>query len=631
MLSRVCFLLLYYFLGTADLSAQALSVDSLEQELKTTKQDTSKVNLHRMIAGILLNTNPAKALAHAKAGVSLGQKIGFDKGVAGCYLNMSVVYNAASKIDSFLIYTDSAIVWAKKVGEHNRLALAYLNRADAHIQLRNLKQSLLDCDTALQYAELANNNDRRARIYQTIGTVYYSQDKYEESLQYYERAASIYLPEKNDRMYAIILNNLANIFKRTGRQDSALHKYKKAIEHANIAGDIVNMSMYYSNISSLYNFAQQYKKAEMNATLALKYAIDGENEVQQADAYHNFAISYLNQNQYTKAIETALKAYTVNEQYGLIEEQNDAAKILADAYAANGQYKEASHYYKTARELNDSLLKKKFDEEIAYMQTSLKVEEKNNEINLLTKDKLIQAQNISRQRILIASAFIFSLLAIAALFLLVNRQRLKQHMRELQLRNEIAGDLHDEVGSSLSSIHMLSAMAASDKTEPLKQKEILQKVNSYSKETMEKMSDIVWMIKHSNPDDKTLPERMKHFLIDICKSKNIEPLYNIDEPILNKLNAIQRKNVYLVFKEAVNNAVKYSDATEIAATILQNGSQVELLITDNGVGFDVNAKHKGNGLSNIQSRAKELNGTTQIESVPGKGTTTIMRFMLVPG
>ncbi len=629
MLRRAILLLPFLLCALLQTQAQRLSTDSLVNELERATDDTSKVHIYRMLVSTALADNkPDDAIQFAKTGAALGKKAGFDKGVAGCYLNLAFVYNSLSKFDSFLYYTDSAIYWSKKAGDPNRLALVYLNRADAHMQQRNFKHSLMDCDTALKYAEQAGNNDRKARINQTIGSIYFFQEKYPESKVYYELASNLYQELGNKNMYAIILNNLGNAYKRLHQHDSSLSNYNKAIIVAREAGDNANMSMFYSNISGLYSFIKEYKKAEANAKLALQYALEQDDEVDQANAYLNFAESYLPQKRISEAIEVALKAYDINSRYALIEEQSDAAAILADAYDAAGNHREAGFYYKKSRDLNDTLMKKKFDEEIAFMQTSLKVEEKNNEIALLTRDKQIQEQNLSKQRILIAGSLLLALLAVVAIFLLINRQRLKQRMKELQLRNEIASDLHDEVGSSLSSIHMLSAMAASEKSDVSHQNEILKKVNAYSKETMEKMGDIVWMIKHSSPEDKSLEERMKHFFYDICKSKNIEPSFRAEEAVLHRLDMPQRKALYLVFKEAVNNAVKYSAATEVKVSIAQTDKQILMQITDNGNGFDDRMQKKGNGLKNMQNRAAELKGSTTIRSVAEEGTTVTMSMPL---
>ncbi len=619
--------LLFGVLGQTD--AQGLSTDSLTNELQRAKDDTTKVHLYRMLVSTSLSDNkPYDAIQYAKAGVYLGKQVDFDKGVAGCYLNLALVYNTISKFDSFFYYTDSAIYWSKKVDDPNRLALVYLNRADAHMQQRNFKQSLLDCDTALGYAQQANSKDRRARINQTIGSIYFFQEKYEESKAYYELASILYQDLGNKKMYAIILNNLGNAYKRLNQYDSSIRYYSKAIQLAQETGDETNMSMFYSNISSLYSFIKQYSKAEANAKLALQYALEQGDEVDQANAYMNFAESYLPQKRIDEAIAAGLKAYAINDRYALIEEQVDAVKMLAEAYSENGNYKEANFYFRKSRDLNDSLTKKKFDEQIARMQTAFKMEEKNNEITLLTKDRQMQEQNLSRQRLLITGSLLLSILAIVAIFLLINRQRLKQRMKELQLRNEIASDLHDDVGSSLSSIHMLSEMASSDKIWVPQQKDILKKVSAYSKETMEKMSDIVWMIKQSGLEDKSLEERMKHFFYDICKSKNIQPFFQVDKTVLHKLDPPRRKMLYLVFKEAVNNAVKYSGASEIKVSITQNDKKLQMEVTDNGIGFDTTTAPKGNGLKNMQNRAAAFKGSTIIRSNVNEGTTVLTGIYL---
>jgi tetratricopeptide (TPR) repeat protein len=165
--------------STLTATAQSKLVDSLTREAETRGNDTGKVNALRMLTGLVRTSNPARAIAY---GIALGRKLNFDRGLAGCYLNLSATYISASKLDSALSYIDTAIGFAQKLADPNRLALAYLNRADIYMHLNNLNQSLKNCDTALKYADQANNDDRRARIYQTIGSVYYTQEKYTESM-----------------------------------------------------------------------------------------------------------------------------------------------------------------------------------------------------------------------------------------------------------------------------------------------------------------------------------------------------------------------------------------------------------------------------------------------------------------
>ncbi len=111
---------------------------------------------------------------------------------------------------------------------------------------------------------------------------------------------------------------------------------------------------------------------------------------------------------------------------------------------------------KLALELSDTFYKKQYDAETATWQKNFEVGQKDKEIALLNKDSQLQQQQIRMQRLYLAGSVLLVALAVGGIFLLISRHRLRQRMKELELRNRIAADLHDEVGSSLSSIHMLS-------------------------------------------------------------------------------------------------------------------------------------------------------------------------------
>jgi len=627
-MQKICTRLLLLGLLFSNSSSAQVSVDSLLNELQKAKEDTNKVILYRMLTGTVMIKDPAKAVEYGKAGVELGKKLKYDRGVAGCYLNMSAAFNGAGKRDSGLTYIDSAIVWSHKAGEASRLALAYLNRADFHMQLRNLKQSLIDCDTALHYAQLANNNDRRARILQTIGSVYFLQKKYPESRDYYERAGKLYQEAGNKRMSAIILNNIGNIYKNTQEYNAAIENFTKATVLAGEAGDQINLSMYYGNMSDAYTQAGQYDKAEENARKAMALAVQQNNETQTGVSYNYLGQIFLKQKKYSQSIDAASKAYDIMQKAELLEEQQMAAEILAEAYALSGNSTQAYKYVLKSKELNDTLTKQKYDEDIAAMQTSFQLKEKNNEIALLNKDKQLQEQRSSRQQLLIAASLLLVALAVGAIVLLISRNRLRQRMKEVELRNSIAADLHDEVGSSLSSIYMLSEMASAEEAAPASRKEMLNKVTSYSKETMDKMGDIVWMIKPTNESVVDLRERMQRFLYEMCSSKNIESQIDVGDIEQIKLNMQQNKALYLIFKEAVNNALKYADPAQINVSLKKINNNLELRVSDNGKGFSASAPQKGNGLTNINNRARELGGKAEILSRESSGTTVIATIPL---
>ncbi|HEY6504810.1 MAG TPA: sensor histidine kinase [Chitinophagaceae bacterium] len=601
--------------------SQQLNVDSLVTELSKAKEDTNKVILYRMLAGTFRLTDPGKAIDYGKAGIVLGKKLGFDKGVAGCYLNVSACYGSAGKLDTSLSFIDTAIHYSHKVGEPNRLALAYLNRADIYRQLQYFTQSLKDCDTSLKYAEQVNSDDRRARVYQTIGSVYYHQDMYVQSSEYYNKAIALYRKFGNLQMSAIVLNNLGNIYKHTGSYQQAIENFTTAINIADSLKDLNNLAMYHGNLSDVYLSSGNYTTAEKYAGFAMQYAQQQNNEKQIAIAWEHFGKAYMKQKRIPEAIQAITKGFEIFQKLGDNDRINTAAEMLAEAYSLSGNYSKAYEFQKISRQVNDTLVKQRYDEDIAAMQTRFKVDEKDKEIQLLAKDKQLQDEKIKQQRFMLTASGAIAILALLGIGLLVSRYRLRNRMKELELRTRIAADLHDEVGSSLSSIHMLSQIAAKQTGSDATHKDVLERMSTNAKETMDKMGDIVWMIKPGESEAGSLKQRMERFIYEMCSSKNIEASVDLDELEKWKLTMEQRKNIYLIFKEAVNNAVKYSGTEKIEVKAGTHNKELTLLVKDQGKGFDPDATAGGNGLDNMKNRAQELNGRLKITSETGKGAS----------
>jgi hypothetical protein len=205
-------------------------------------------------------------------------------------------------------------------------------------------------------------------------------------------------------------------------------------------------------------------------------------------------------------------------------------------------------------------------------------------------------------------------------FILWNRYKLKQQLKEVQIRNKIASDLHDDVGATLSSIRMYSNIVSNQVKETSPQStELLEKISSNSKEMIENMSDIVWMIKPGNDALESIENRMLNFANELCTPAGVNFEFTKDEATQNiKMPMEQRRDLYLIFKEAVNNAIKYSGCTAINARMSMHGNRFQMIISDDGNGFDLDATKKGNGLDNIQKRTAAHNGKFMIRSSPGE-------------
>jgi signal transduction histidine kinase len=203
--------------------------------------------------------------------------------------------------------------------------------------------------------------------------------------------------------------------------------------------------------------------------------------------------------------------------------------------------------------------------------------------------------------------------------------------RIMEMRQKISQDLHDDIGASLSSLQIYGAIAEKTfKNEPQKAIEMLHKISMQSKAIMENMGDIVWSMNTSDGSTTSLEAKIKNYSVELLGDNNIDFKFSIAPAAEIALkNATARKNILLIIKEALNNIAKYSKATQ--ANLLMNvaDKELELIINDNGIGFDVLSKQlTGNGLQNMKHRAGELGGKLIIESTTDNGTKLHAKFLL---
>jgi signal transduction histidine kinase len=193
-------------------------------------------------------------------------------------------------------------------------------------------------------------------------------------------------------------------------------------------------------------------------------------------------------------------------------------------------------------------------------------------------------------------------------------------------RNRIARDLHDDIGASLSGIRIYSEAALMQaERNPQEGLLLLGRIRESAAGVMERMGDIVWSISPRNDSGESMLLRMKAFGTETLGPLGILPRYHVDDQF-EKLhpNILARKNIYLIYKETVNNIAKYSRATEMEIKVSVKDGQVRLELTDNGIGFDTSIVSTGNGLRNMHDRAMAIGATLKVTSELGKGTSILL-------
>ena len=209
-----------------------------------------------------------------------------------------------------------------------------------------------------------------------------------------------------------------------------------------------------------------------------------------------------------------------------------------------------------------------------------------------------------------------------------NEERLITQQR---IRNKLAQDLHDDIGATMSGIALHSHMAGTyirqNKIDSLEQS--LHLIAEGAVEMVNNLNDVVWVVNPKNDNVEETLERLKEYTLGITQAKSILVSWEIGAEVKEmKLPIEYRRNIYMIFKEAVNNAVKYSGCSRIVIGGKQEDHHLMFSIYDDGKGFDAGNLNSGNGLRNMHERAKESNMQLEIRSGNGAGTCISMQYAI---
>jgi signal transduction histidine kinase/ligand-binding sensor domain-containing protein len=218
--------------------------------------------------------------------------------------------------------------------------------------------------------------------------------------------------------------------------------------------------------------------------------------------------------------------------------------------------------------------------------------------------------------------------AAGAMAYLFYRYRVRRLVELERVRTRIATDLHDDIGASLSRMAILSEVVKRQTaTEHKESSAMLTEIAESARGLVDSMSDIVWAIDPRKDDLNSLAQRIRRFASDVLEAQGIQWQFDAPGGIENiKLPPEQRRHLFLIFKEAINNIARHAECRQAWLNISVAHNRLVAEIRDDGRGFSHNSSEQpvasmgGNGLRNIQARAAELGGSLAIDSANGRGT-----------
>lgn len=220
-------------------------------------------------------------------------------------------------------------------------------------------------------------------------------------------------------------------------------------------------------------------------------------------------------------------------------------------------------------------------------------------------------------------------LLVLGLLYALYRYRINQLLKLQRVRNRISADLHDDIGSAISAVRISNAMAMRRSQESGQVAPLLAAMGEDLKKMGESLDDIVWNINTPASDWKDLLARMRRYAGQILENSAIPYALHFDEPQqLPSLSLECRRDLFLIFKETVNNAARHSGATMVTIQTHFNAGHIVLEVTDNGAGFDPLAPSSRNGLKNMRQRAAHCKADFRIKSAPGLGTQVLLTMKI---
>lgn len=629
----VSFLILFF----AFASYAQHSLDSLAQSLKKGNLD-SKFKTLIILNEEYSNSDLKKAMFYGNQALKTAKALKNESYIALSYNMIANIFQYETQLDSSLLYHNKSLFLRKKIKDSIGMADSYNNIGILYDTKGQFSQALNYYFKALYFYDKKGDVKKQAMSMTNIGIIYKAQKEYTKALSYYQKAYDLYVASKSEFEITISSGNLGSILINFQKYKESLYYSKIAVNGYTKLGYKRYIAYPLESIAIVYDSLHQFEKANKNYLEAIKIHEENDNLFEVAQSAIGYSNCLIKQKRFLESITIAEKAKSFAQKSSSYMMEVLANNNLSKANAKLGNYKQAYVFASLYNKGKDSLFVNEKTKTIFELETKYQTEK---------KEKLILAQKAEadhKNNLLWGVSTLAFFIALTG-FLIYRQQKLKnkQQDQEFQLKSaiqtiesqnklheqrlNISKDLHDNIGAQLTFIisSVDNIKYAFDITNP-KLNSKLNGITNFTKDTIVELRDTIWAMNHSEISFEDLKSRIFNFIEKAKESKeNIDFIFTIDEQLNEvKFSSVVGMNVYRTVQEAINNAMKHANATQINIRIKNDKDQISIQILDNGDGFDVETVTKNNGLNNMENRIASINGNFKLESNPAMGTKIVI-------
>lgn len=617
---------IFLFFGFTCLSQDVKhTIDSLERQLPSLS-GTAKVKALDDLGYYHSTSDPELAVKYGNRAYELSKTLGDSLLMATCMNDVALSYYFKGNFDSCIIFAEKAYQirnskqqWRDAGASMSKVALGYYEKGKYDL---SLEKNLI----AVELLKKAGSTAEVLKLQNNIGSIYERNNQFEEAKKMYNAAAEGALTVKDydgyvsaKCNYAIILSKsdpkaaialyeelipvckkycreeyISQIYQSMGVSERRLGNIKKGLEYYLMAKEIYDrigatsgMSIINTNIGLCYIDLKNYEQAEQYLKLGLKQSQEIQSLLWQKKAY--------------------LGLYSL-EHY-------------------KGNFKEANYYLEMYQVVNDSLYNQETQDKLSKLQTEYNLKEKENTIltqqNTITQNEL--ALNKRNTLLTIIIAGFAGLLFV--IILVVQRNNINRKKSEIEFKNKIqdersriSKDLHDNMGAELTIISSSLDIKAHG-IEKEKDKHDLEAISDQVRRASALMRDTIWTISEEKISLVQFGLKTKEFADRVFAQKNVHVHFKNTSSEFS-LRPESTLNLFRIVQEVINNSSKHSGAKNFYIENCVN--DLEIKLSDDGTGFDMEKAEKGYGLNNIMNRAKDIHA--QIDFQTAKGTSITIRL-----
>ena len=534
------------------------------------------------------------------------------------YFRNIFYYESSREAKAALPYGKRMLEEALQSHDPYRIAKAHQSLAFLYYPMRDYPSSLLYANAAEKEWELSKNYRGLAEMKYVESALHLNTNELEKAKQLSSEALVICREHKLDNLYMSIANFSASLYSRTGDHEQAVAMYKELLKMPGLDMDtkifaLTDIGVSLKNLKRFDEAAIAYDSA-MN--LAVKNNLKGYfGAIVSNKAHLAFA-----ENKFDRSEQLAKEALVYHLADNIPAWQLDIYELLRKIYEKKNDYKQALLYADKYLTLHDTLNDREKLSEYRELETKYNMEVKDRTIAEQEKQKVVRN-------------YIYSGLGVVVVFLivlLIQRNKIASERRKMALEHQrmrISRDLHDDLGSGLTGVLMLSEQLQNHSTKELVNSNI-EKIKQSSRQMVEQMGEIVWAMNSKNDTLENLLAYLDTYTRDYFENTNISQQVSLPDTVPHiVMSGITRRNIFLVLKESLNNITKHACATEVMLDIKITENSMNIVLTDNGKGFEPGQTRRfGNGLKNMQSRMTDIKGSFSIESNNGEGTKTVISF-----